>query len=193
MAVYAPTEVCGADEKEMFYAKLDSDLDQCSCRDTLIVLDELCVGSHGSSIRNINRSLLLNFEESRRLKIADSWFQRPKLHRWTWNSNASVVFAANGTHHPPLSLYIFQKISENLSWCSHVYQLYGDEYTNSGKPPPSPAPVLEINNEHIADPLLVTNKLGSFFSQNSKGSHLPPQFTDIKLTAEQNTSLHKVI
>ena len=29
VAVYAPTEVCGAGEKEMFYAKLDSVLDQC--------------------------------------------------------------------------------------------------------------------------------------------------------------------
>ena len=28
VVVYAPTEVCGADEKEMFYAKLDSVLDQ---------------------------------------------------------------------------------------------------------------------------------------------------------------------
>ena len=30
VAVYALTEVCGADEKETFYAKLDSVLDQCS-------------------------------------------------------------------------------------------------------------------------------------------------------------------
>ena len=40
VAVYVPTEVCGADEKEMFYAKLDSVLDQCPRRDTLIVLDD---------------------------------------------------------------------------------------------------------------------------------------------------------
>ena len=30
VAVYTPTEVCGADEIEIFYAKLDSVLDQCS-------------------------------------------------------------------------------------------------------------------------------------------------------------------
>ena len=34
VAVYAPTEVYEADEKEMFYAKLDSVLDQCPHWDT---------------------------------------------------------------------------------------------------------------------------------------------------------------
>ena len=70
VAVYAPTKVCGADKKEMFYAKLDSVLDQCLCRDTLVVLGdfntatgtekagyELCVGPHGSGTRNIKSSL----------------------------------------------------------------------------------------------------------------------------------------
>ena len=35
VAVYAPTEVCETEEKEMFYAKLDSVLDQCPHRDAL--------------------------------------------------------------------------------------------------------------------------------------------------------------
>ena len=34
IAVYAPTEVYRADEKEMFYVKLDSILNQCPHRDT---------------------------------------------------------------------------------------------------------------------------------------------------------------
>ena len=81
VAVYAPTEVCGADE--MFYAKLNSVLDQCPRQDTLIVLDdlnavtgtekdgyELCVGLHDSDTRNTNSSLLLNFAKFRRLRIA---------------------------------------------------------------------------------------------------------------------------
>ena len=38
VAVYAPTEVC--ETEEMFYAKLDSVLDQCPCRDALIVLGD---------------------------------------------------------------------------------------------------------------------------------------------------------
>ncbi|KAG0710377.1 Craniofacial development protein 2 [Chionoecetes opilio] len=104
VAVYAPTEVRKTEEKEMFYAELDSVLDQCPPRDTLIVLGdfnattgtvrdgyELCVGPHGSGTRNTNSSLLLNFARSRRLRIAGSWYQRPELHRWTWYSNAGGV------------------------------------------------------------------------------------------------------
>lgn len=104
VAVYAPTEMCEIEEKEMFYAKLDSVLDQCPPRDTLIVLGdfnaatgteragyELCVGPHGSGTRNTNSSLLLDFARSRRLRIAGSWYQRPELHRWTWYSNAGGV------------------------------------------------------------------------------------------------------
>ena len=60
VAVYTPTEVCETEE-EMFYAKLDSVVDQCSCREALIVLGdfnavagteragyEICGGPHGS-------------------------------------------------------------------------------------------------------------------------------------------------
>ncbi len=60
VAVYAPTKMCETEEKEMFYAKLDSVLDQCPSQDTLIVLGnftgstgtervgyELCVSPHG--------------------------------------------------------------------------------------------------------------------------------------------------
>ena len=104
LAGYAPTEVCGADEKEMFYAKLDSVLDQWPCQDTLIVLGnfnavtgtervsyELCIGLHGSDTKNTNSSLLLNFAKSRRFRTASSWYQRPELHCWTWYSNAGRV------------------------------------------------------------------------------------------------------
>ena len=35
VAVYAPTEVCETEEKEMFYAKVDSVVDQCPRRDAL--------------------------------------------------------------------------------------------------------------------------------------------------------------
>ena len=40
IAVYVPTEVYWADEKDMFYAKLVSVLNQCPRRDTLIVLGD---------------------------------------------------------------------------------------------------------------------------------------------------------
>ena len=104
VAVYAPTETSGLEEKEMFYAKLDSVVEQCPSRDTLIVLGdfnavtgteragyELCVGPHGSGNRNVNSSFLLNFAKSRRLRIGGSWFQRRELRRWTWYSNAGGV------------------------------------------------------------------------------------------------------
>ena len=93
IAVYAPTEVCGTEE-EMFYVKLDSVLNQCPCRDALIVLGdfnavtgteragyEICVGPHGSGTRNDNSSFLLNFARSRRLRVVGSWYQRSPLHR----------------------------------------------------------------------------------------------------------------
>ena len=79
VAVYAPTEACETEEKEMFYAKFDSVLDQCLRRDALIVLGnfnavtgveragyEICV-IYGSGTRNDNSSFLLNFARSRRL------------------------------------------------------------------------------------------------------------------------------
>ena len=104
IAVYAPTEARELDEKELFYAKLDSVIDQCPRRDTILVMGdfnavtgtdragyEMCVGPHGSGTRNINSSLLLNFARSRRLRIAGSWFQRSEPRRWSWYSNAGGV------------------------------------------------------------------------------------------------------
>ena len=101
IAVYAPTEMRDLEEKELFYAKLDSIVEQCPPRDTLVVLGdfnavtgtdrdgyEICVGPHGSGTRNQNSSLFLDFARSRNLRIAGSWFQRPDLHRWTFYSNA---------------------------------------------------------------------------------------------------------
>ena len=104
LAVYAPTEMSDLEEKEIFYAKLESVIDQCPSRDTLIVLGdfnavtgteragyELCVGPHGSGTRNVNSSFLLNFAKSRRLRIGGSWFQRREPRRWSWYSNTGGV------------------------------------------------------------------------------------------------------
>ena len=104
VAVYAPTETSELEEKEMFYAKLDSVVDQCPSHDTLVVLGdfnavtgteragyELCVGPHGSGTRNVNSSFLLNFAKSRRLRIGGAWFQRREPRRWSWYSNAGGV------------------------------------------------------------------------------------------------------
>ena len=104
IAVYAPTEMSDLEEKDLFYTKLDSVVDQCPSRDTLLVLGDFnavtgtdregyreCVGPHGSGTRNSNSSYLLDFAKSRKLRIAGSWFQRPDLHRWTWYSNTGGV------------------------------------------------------------------------------------------------------
>ena len=52
---------------------------------------ELCDGQHESGTRKDNNSLLLNVRRSRRFRIADLWYQRPALHRWTWYSNVGDV------------------------------------------------------------------------------------------------------
>ena len=84
VAVYAPTEKCETEEKELFYAKLDSVLDQSSCQNALIVFNavsgteragyELCLGAHSSVTRNDIISFLLNLARSKRLIIAGSWY-----------------------------------------------------------------------------------------------------------------------
>ena len=94
----------------MFYAKLDSVMEQCLRRVTFIVLGdfnaaagtertgyELCVGSHGSGTRNTNSFLLLNYAKSRQLRIAGVWYQRPEFFLCTWYSN--VLGAAEEIDH----------------------------------------------------------------------------------------------
>ncbi|XP_076039420.1 uncharacterized protein LOC143024496 [Oratosquilla oratoria] len=96
--IYAPTETYNPEE-EMFYAKLESIVDQCPPRGTSIALDdfnavtgtnragyEVCIGPRGSGTRNINNYFLLNFKNSRRLR-----FQRREPYRWTWYNSAGGV------------------------------------------------------------------------------------------------------
>ena len=94
--------MCGTDEKEMFYAKLESVLHQCSCRDTLIVLGDFNASTEELATnyvlvpmalwcQNTNSSLLLNFAKFRKLRITSSWYQRPELHLWIWYGIAGGV------------------------------------------------------------------------------------------------------
>ena len=75
VSVYAPTEVSGLTGKDAFYGTLESVVDQCPRRDTLLVLGdfiastgtdgdgyETCVGPHGSGTVNQNSRNFLNFE-----------------------------------------------------------------------------------------------------------------------------------
>ena len=81
--------------KDAFYAMLESVVDQCLRRDTLLVLGdfnastgtdrdgyETCVGPHGSGTMNQNSTKFLDFARSHGLRVAGSWFQRPQAHRW---------------------------------------------------------------------------------------------------------------
>ena len=90
--------------KDVFCAALESVVDQCSRRDTLLVLGdfnastgtdsdghETCVSPHGSGTMNQNRAKFLDFARSHGLRVAGSWFQRPQAHRRTWYSNAGSV------------------------------------------------------------------------------------------------------
>ena len=69
VSVYAPTEASDLTVKDAFYATLESVVDQCSSRDTLLVLGnfiasigtdrdgyETCVGPLGSGTVNQNRT-----------------------------------------------------------------------------------------------------------------------------------------
>ena len=104
VSVYAPTEVSDLTVKDSFHATLESVVDRCPRRDTLLVLRdfnastgtdrdgyETCVGPHGSGTMNQNSTKFLDFARSHGLRMAGSWFQCPKAHRWTWYSNAGSV------------------------------------------------------------------------------------------------------
>ena len=100
VSVYALTEASDLTMKDAFYATLESLVDQCPRRDTLLVLGdfnastgtnrdgyETCVGPHGSGSGNLNSTKFLDFARSHGLRVAGSCFQRPQGHRWTWYSN----------------------------------------------------------------------------------------------------------
>ncbi|TFJ88776.1 hypothetical protein [Lonepinella koalarum] len=90
--------------KEVYYTELQSVMDRCPRRDTLLVMGdfnvststardgyESCIGPHGSGSRDQSASMLLDFAKSRGLRVAGSWFERPDARRWTWYSNTGVV------------------------------------------------------------------------------------------------------
>ncbi|XP_069989709.1 uncharacterized protein [Penaeus vannamei] len=102
IAVYAPTNNCKLDVKEMFYNKLAYVSDRCSQRDIHIVLGdfnvvsgchragyEMYVGPYGSraDAGSENSLFFWEFVRSQKLRIFGFWYQRPGPHRWTWYSD----------------------------------------------------------------------------------------------------------
>ena len=82
---YAPTETSNLTVKDTFYATLESVVDQCPRRDTLLVLGdfnasndtdrdgyETCDDPHGSGTVNQNHTKFLDFARSHGLKVAGS-------------------------------------------------------------------------------------------------------------------------
>ncbi|XP_069977672.1 uncharacterized protein [Penaeus vannamei] len=86
IAVYAPTNVCKLDVKEIFYAKLASVADKSGCDRAG---DVMSVGPHGSGGDTGSKNSLLfqDFARSQKLSISGSWYQRPDPHHWTWYNN----------------------------------------------------------------------------------------------------------
>ena len=104
VSVYAPTEAGDLTVKDAFDATLESVVDQCPRRDTLLVLGdfnastgtnrdgyETHVGPVGSGTVNQNSTKFLDFARSRGLRVARSWFRHSQAHRWIWYSNAGGV------------------------------------------------------------------------------------------------------
>ena len=104
ISVYAPTEVSDLTVKDTFDTTLESVVDQCPRRNTLLVLGDFnastgtdrdgygtFVGPHGSGTVNQNSTKFLDFARSHGLRVAGSWFHRPQAHRWTWYSNTGGV------------------------------------------------------------------------------------------------------
>ena len=96
VSVHAPTDASDLTIKDAFHTTLESVVDQCPRRDTLLVLGdfnastgterdgyETCVGPHGSGTMNQNSTKFLDFARSHGLRVAGSWFQHPQAHRWT--------------------------------------------------------------------------------------------------------------
>ena len=103
ISVYAPTEASDLTVKDTFYATLDSVVDQCPRRDTLLVLGdfsastgtdsdgyETCVGPLGSGAVNQNSTKFLDFAKSHGLRVAGSWihivsssWENPRKHDLT--------------------------------------------------------------------------------------------------------------
>lgn len=54
----------------------------------------------------------------------------------------------------------------------------------SGKCTPSPSPILHLQGDSVADSTLVADALGNYFSDVSRGIHLPSDFHSLKSTTE---------
>ena len=90
-SVYALTEASDLTVKDTLFATLESVVDQCPGRDTLLILGDFIastgmigmvmrrVGPHGSGTVNQNSTKFLDFARSHGLRVAGLWFEHHKL------------------------------------------------------------------------------------------------------------------
>ncbi|XP_069979425.1 uncharacterized protein [Penaeus vannamei] len=105
IAVYAPTDVCKLDVKEISYTKLAAVSDSYPWRNIQIGLGDfntvsgcdragyMSVGPHGSGpdAGSENSLLFRDFARSQKLRISGSWYQCPDPHHWTWYSDGGCI------------------------------------------------------------------------------------------------------
>ena len=102
-SVYAPTSKGSDDNKNLFYQQLSAAVEQCTARETPLVMGDFnavvgsrrdgyenVMGPHGHGSRSENGSRLLQFASCHSLRVAGTWYQRPDYHRWTWYSNTGT-------------------------------------------------------------------------------------------------------
>lgn len=77
-----------------------------------------------------------------------------------------------------------RKYVSSITSTTHIAAIWKCVHKLSGKHPAPTTITLNLNGDFVTNPILVTNGLGSHFSEVSTGVHLPSDFQSIKLIAE---------
>ena len=99
--VHAPTCSYSDDDVESFYEDIQAIVDRNKAHFTVIMGDfnakvgkkvagETSVGNHGIGTRNERGQRLVEFAESRSLRIMNTFFQKRTGRKWTWKSGSGI-------------------------------------------------------------------------------------------------------
>lgn len=101
--VYAPTSKCSDDEIEAVYEDIDKAIHNTTKTHFVVVMGdfnakvgvqergESAIGPHGFGSRNQRGQMLVNFLESQRLFLMNSFFQKKPQRKWTWRHPDGVT------------------------------------------------------------------------------------------------------